>query len=73
MRFYEFATTKPRKPKKPRKPNKPMTPDQAVVAAHKRDVDVAKQALKSVKERQKQRKDAERARHISYAGKLQNG
>ena len=65
MRFFEFATTKPRKPAKP------MTPDQAVVAAHKRDVDAAKQALKSVKDRQKQRKEAERARHISYAGTLQ--
>jgi hypothetical protein len=71
MRFFEFATTKPRKPKKPRKPSKPMTPDQAVVAAHKRDVDLAKQALQSVKDHQKQRKDAERARHISYVGTLQ--
>ncbi|MBF5090590.1 hypothetical protein F1640_11310 [Novosphingobium sp. NBM11] len=71
MRFFEFATTKPRKPKKPRKPTKPMTPDQAVVAAYKRDVDVAKQALQSVKDHQKERKEAERARHISYAGTLQ--
>lgn len=70
MRFFEFATTKPRKPKKTRKP---LTPEQSVVAAHKRQVEIEKQALQSVKDHQKQRKDAERARHISYAGKLQNG
>lgn len=67
MRFFEFATTKP---KKPRKPKKPLTPKQSVVAAHKRQVDIAKQALQSVKDHQKQRHDAERARHISYAGTL---
>lgn len=39
MRFYEFATTKPKKPKKP---GKPLTPEQSVVAARKRDVDWAK-------------------------------
>lgn len=68
MRFYEFATTKPRKP---RKANKPLTPEQSVVAAKKRQVDAAKQALNNVKDAQKQRKDAERARRISYAGTLQ--
>lgn len=68
MRFFEFATTKPRKP---RKPKKPLTPEQSVVAAKKRQVDAAKQALQSVKDHQKQRKEAERARHISYAGTLQ--
>ena len=67
MRFFEFATIKPRKP---RKPKKPLTPEQAVVAAKKRDVEIKKQALQSVKDHQKQRKDAERARHISYAGTL---
>lgn len=43
------------------------------MAAKKRDVEIKKQALQSVKDHQKQRKDAERARHISYAGTLQNG
>ncbi|WP_333605189.1 hypothetical protein [Novosphingobium sp.] len=70
MRFYEFATTKPRKP---RKPNKPLTPEQSVVAAKRRQVDTAKLALKNVKDAQKRRKDAERARRISYAGTLQKG
>lgn len=68
MRFYEFATTKPKKPKKPRKP---MTPEQSNVAAKKRQVDVAKQVLQSVKDQQKQRKEVERARRHSYIGMLQ--
>jgi hypothetical protein len=68
MRFYEFATTKPKKAKKPRKP---MTPERSLVAAKKLEVDAAKQALQSVKDHQKQRKEAEKARRISYAGTLQ--
>lgn len=63
MRFYEFATTKP---KKPRKPKKPMTPAQSLVAAKKRQVELAKQALQSVKDQDKRRKEAERTRQISY-------
>lgn len=68
MRFYEFATTKPKKPKKP---HKPLTPEQSNVAAKKRQVDVAKQALQSVKDQQKQRREAERTRRHSYIGALQ--
>lgn len=68
MRFYEFATAKPTKP---RKPKKPMTPEQSLIAARKRDVDIAKQAMQSVKDRQKQKKEAEKARRVSYIGKLQ--
>jgi len=64
MRLYEFQTHKPRKPKKPRKP---LTPEQSLVAAKKRQIDVAKQALQSVKDHQKQRKNLERARKASYA------
>ena len=70
MRFYEFATTKPKKPKQP---TKPLTPEQSNVAAKKRQLDVAKQALQSVKDQQKQRKDAERTRRHSYIGMLQKG
>jgi len=69
MRFYEFATIKP---KKPRKPKKPMTPAQSMVAAKKRQVELAKQALQSVKEQQKRRKEAERTRQISYTAPLPN-
>jgi len=64
MRFYEFQTHKPRKPKLP---HKPLTPEQSLVAAKKRQVDVAKQALQSVKDHQKQRKKQERARKAAYA------
>jgi len=64
MRFYEFQTHKPRKPKLPRKP---LTPEQSLVAAKERQVDVAKQALQSVKDHQKQRKKQERARNAAYA------
>lgn len=68
MRFYEFATTKP---KKPRKPKKPLTPEQSLEAARKREVDMAKKALQSVKDHHKRRKDMERARKDSYIGQLQ--
>jgi len=64
MRFYEFQTRKPRKPSQPRKP---LTPEQSLVAAKKRQVDVAKQALQSVKDHQKQRRKLERARKAAYA------
>lgn len=70
MRFYEFATTKPKKPRKPL--NKPLTPEQSLVAARKRDVDQAKQALQRTKDNQKHRKDAEKAIKASYIFKLQN-
>lgn len=68
MRFYEFATTKPRKARKPRKP---LTPEQSLEAARKREVDVAKKALQSVKDQHKRRKEMERARKDSYIGQLQ--
>jgi hypothetical protein len=56
MRFYEFATTKPKKPRKP------LTPEQSMVAAKKRQVEIAKQALQNVKDQQKRQKEAERTR-----------
>ena len=68
MRFYEFATTKPKGPKKP---NKPLTPEQSLEAARKREVDVAKKALQSVKDQHKRRKEMERAGKDSYIGQLQ--
>lgn len=68
MRFYEFATTKPKKAKKPREP---LTPEQSLEAARKREVDVAKKALQSVKEQHKRRREMERARRDSYIGRLQ--
>lgn len=68
MRFYEFATTKPKKTKKPRKP---LTPEQSLEAARKREVDIAKKALQSVKDQHKRRKEMERARKDSYIGQLQ--
>ncbi len=40
MRFFEF------------KPNKPLTPQQARIASLKRNAEIAKQALKSERERQ---------------------
>jgi len=67
MRFDEFATTKP---KKPRKPKKPLTPAQSMVDAKKRQIELAKQALQSVKDHQKRRKEAERTRQISYIAPL---
>jgi len=69
MRFYEFATTKP---KKPRKPKKPLTPEQSTVAAKKRQVELAKQALQAVKDQNKRRKEAERTRQVSYIKPLPN-
>ncbi len=68
MRFDEFSTNKPRKPKKPRKP---LTPAQSLVAAKKRDVAIAKQALQSVKDRQEERKEQERTRKATYSAALQ--
>jgi len=68
MRFYEFATIKPKGPKKPRKP---LTPEQSLEVAKKRGVDMAKQALQSVKDQHKRRKEMERARKDSYIGQLQ--
>jgi len=62
MRFYEFATTKPKKPRKP------MTPEQSLIAARTRDVDHAKQALERTKDQQKRRRKIERARKDSYIG-----
>ena len=55
MRFYEFATNKPKKPRKP------LTPEQSLVAARERQVDAAKLALQNVKDRQKRRKEWDRA------------
>jgi hypothetical protein len=68
MRFYEFATIKPKGPKKPRQP---LTPEQSLEAAKKRGVDMAKKALQSVKDQHKRRKEMERARKDSYIGQLQ--
>ena len=65
MRFYEFATAKPKKPRKP------MTPEQSLEAAKKREVDMAKQAMQSVKDQHKRRKEMERARKDSYIAQLQ--
>lgn len=66
MRFYEFATTKPKKP------SKPLTPEQSVVSARKRDVDQAKQALNRTKDHQKRRRELEKAIKASYIFKLQD-
>lgn len=63
MRFYEFATTKPRKPNGPRKP---LTPEQSLEAAKKREVEMAKKALQSVKDQHKRRREMERVRKDSY-------
>ncbi|PTD20271.1 hypothetical protein CV103_11870 [Sphingomonas fennica] len=65
MRFYEFATTKPKKPRKP------LTPEQSLEAAKKREVEVAKKALQSVKDQHKRRKEMERTRRDSYIGQAQ--
>lgn len=69
MRFYEFATNKPKKPKKPRKP---LTPEQSVVAAKQRQVDTAKLALQNVKDAQKRRKEAERTRLETFTVPLRS-
>ena len=63
MRLIEFTT-------KPKKPKKPMTPAQSMVAAKKRQVDLAKQAMQNVKDDQKRRKEAERTRLASYTAAL---
>jgi len=68
MRFYEFQTNKPRKPTKPRKP---LTPEQSLVAAKKREVDVAKQALQNVKDRQKARKKQQQRHNATYTAAAQ--
>jgi len=51
MRFFEFA---------PIKPIKPLTPAQSRIAARKRQIDVARKALKSEQELQKQQKERQR-------------
>lgn len=56
MRFYEFATNKPKKPRKP------LTPAQSMVAARARQVKNAKQALQKTKDHQKRREDLEQTR-----------
>ncbi|GBH30619.1 hypothetical protein MBESOW_P1874 [Sphingobium xenophagum] len=65
MRFYEFATTKPKKPRKP------MTPEQSLIADRKRQVDQAKQALERTKDQQKRRKELERKLRASHSLTLQ--
>lgn len=67
MRLHEFA---PIKPKKARKPKKPLTPDQSVIAAKKKQIALAKQAMQNVKDDQEQRKEAERTRLASYTTAL---
>lgn len=69
MRFFEFATTKP---KKPRKPKKPLTPEQSLIADRKRQVDQAKEALQDTKDQQRRRKEFEKSIKSSYIFKLQN-
>jgi len=68
MRFLRVHHDQPKKDKKPRKP---LTPEQSLQAAKKREVDVAKKALQSVKDQHKRRKEMERARKDSYIGQLQ--
>lgn len=65
MRFYEFATNKPKKPRKP------LTPAQSMVAAKKRQVQLAKLALQNVKDAQKRQKEAERTRLATFTVALQ--
>ena len=65
MRFYEFATTKPKKPRKP------LTPEQSLIAARKRNVNQAKQALERTKDQQKRRKELERRLRASHSLILQ--
>lgn len=50
MRFYEFSTLKP---------IKPLTPAQYAIAARKRQVDHAKDALKREKDAQKRKQEHE--------------
>ena len=47
-----------------------MTPAQSMVAAKKRQVDLAKHAMQNVKDEQKRRKEAERTRLASYTAAL---
>lgn len=70
MRFYEFATTKPKGPKKAKKP---MTPEQSLIADRKRQVDQAKEALQRTKEQQKRRKELERRLRASHSLTLPKG
>ena len=44
------------------KPIKPLTPDQAMIASRKRQVEVAKMALKREKEFQRRKKEQEQQR-----------
>lgn len=44
------------------KPIKPLNPDQAMIAARKRQVEVAKMALRREREFQRQKKERERQR-----------
>ena len=53
MRFYEFSTIKP---------IKPMNPAQYAIAAKKRQVDQAKDALRREKDNQKRHRELERQR-----------
>ena len=55
MRFYEFATST-------LKPIKPMNPAQYAIAAKKRQVDQAKDALKREKDFQKRHRELEKQR-----------
>ncbi|GLS99858.1 hypothetical protein GCM10007897_12410 [Sphingobium jiangsuense] len=48
-----------------------MTPEQSLETAKKREVDMAKKALRSVKDQHKRRREMERARRDSYIGQLQ--
>ncbi len=52
MRFFEFARST-------LKPIKPLTPAQYAIAARKRNVDQAKDALKREKEAQKRKRELE--------------
>lgn len=53
MRFYEFSTIKP---------IKPMSPEQYAIAAKKRQVDQAKDALRREKDAQKRHRELEKQR-----------
>ena len=55
MRFYEFARS-------PLKPIKPLNPREYAIAAKKRNVQQAKDALKREKETQRQQAERERQR-----------
>jgi hypothetical protein len=53
MRFFEFGSIKP---------IKPLTPSQARIAAKKRQIDMAKTALKAEQDLQKRQKETEQQR-----------